>query len=130
MQHAHVLLCEDDKALVSTLADFFADEGIDLTVCNSIEEVDRALDLYPGAVVMTDSWSRNSYDHIDAVDRDKLLRLSARTSLIVTTGRPWGAQLAELGQGDALVFVPKPYSLDDLLSAVRVAAAAGRSNKN
>jgi DNA-binding NtrC family response regulator len=122
----HVVLCESEAALARILTGFLGSEGFDLTPCLSLAEIETAVEQDPVAVVVTDSWL-DGPPGLLGTDTAGLQHLAARTTVVLTTawtGESHLAALAALGLGDALRVVPKPYDLDDLLSAVRSAVTA------
>jgi DNA-binding NtrC family response regulator len=120
MGHPHVLLCESDDALRSVLQYLFADEGIEVMLCASLEEIEQRLAVEQHAVVVTDSWT-GSVRHLSASDREGLTRVASSAPVVLTTARPWTADVAALGLGEAVMVLDKPYDLDDLLACVRQA---------
>jgi DNA-binding NtrC family response regulator len=119
---SRVLLCERDPTLVTVLREFFSDEGVEVTTCDSLTDIEGALDQHPGAVVVTDSsWGDHAQSKLTPAERDALNRLGRRTSVIVTTGRSWASRAAEAGLGSTIHVLAKPYDVDDLLALVRKA---------
>jgi DNA-binding NtrC family response regulator len=118
MGRPHVVLCESDDALRSVLLYLFADEGIQVSVCSSLAEIEQCLARERQSVVVTDCWT-GSVRHLMASDRDGLTRLSHRAPVILATARPWTQEVASLGLGESVMVLDKPYDLDDLLTCVR-----------
>jgi two-component system nitrogen regulation response regulator GlnG len=126
--HQHVVLCENDAALAGLLVDLFSSEGFEVTTCASLAEITAALERDPSAVVVTDSWLGRPAGLL-GIDTDGLQQVAAHTTVVLTTawtGAAHRAALDALGLGDTVRVVPKPYDLDDLLDAVRSAAAVHR----
>jgi DNA-binding NtrC family response regulator len=122
MSHPRVVLREDDVALASILVELFADEHIDVSRCTSFEEIQAALDDYPSAIVVSDCWSHDSRGQISSLEVNEIVALGRVAPVIVTTGRSWPARASELPLGERVVVIPKPYDVDQLLDAIRVAA--------
>jgi DNA-binding response OmpR family regulator len=94
-----VLLCEHDPHLSRILMDAFQDEQFAVTPCASLEEIERALTDHPKAIVVTDSWTDSWQPYLSASEREAILRLSERTTVLVTTGRDWAQRAAENDPG-------------------------------
>ena len=77
MPHGHVLLLEDDSATRGLLLDLFNDEGIEVTVCGSLRELQSAVTSHAGAVVVSDSWSGVDNRAISQQQRAELMALEA-----------------------------------------------------
>jgi DNA-binding NtrC family response regulator len=121
----HVVLCENEEALVRILTALLRSEGFDLTACTALAEIEAAIEQDPSAVVVTDSWL-DGPPGLLGTDTEGLKQLASRTAVVLTTawtGEAHLASLEALGLGDALRVVPKPYDLDDLLGAIRSAVA-------
>ena len=114
-----VLLCEHDPIMAWLLVEVFRDEGIEVTTCASLEEINAALREHPQAVVVSDPWSRSVRPDLSADERQAIVELAARARLILTTTRRWALQSDGLSLGDGVTVIPKPFDLDELLRAVR-----------
>ena len=114
-----VLLHEHDPTMAWLLVEVFADEGIDVISCASLEEINIALHEHPDAIVVSDPWSRSTRPDLSDDERDTIADLAARARLILTTTRQWGLRSADLSLGDSVTVIPKPFDLDILLHAVR-----------
>src|SRR5438876_10580390 len=82
----------------------------------------RALDDYPSAIVVSDCWSHDSRGQISSLEVNEIVALGRVAPVIVTTGRSWPAHASELPLGERVVVISKPYDVDQLLDAIRVAA--------
>jgi DNA-binding NtrC family response regulator len=119
---SHVILCERDPALVAVLVEYFSDEGISVTQCNSLAEIEDALRQHRHAVIVTDSsWGNYARPELSVVERETLNRLGRETAVIVTTSRSWAQRPAEAGLQPSVRVLPKPYDVDDLLDLIRTA---------
>jgi DNA-binding NtrC family response regulator len=114
-----VLLCEHDPIMAWLLVEVFRDEGIEVTTCASLEEINAALREHPQAVVVSDPWSRSVRPDLSADERHAIVELAARARLILTTTRRWALQSEGLSLGDGVTVIAKPFDLDELLRAVR-----------
>jgi DNA-binding NtrC family response regulator len=102
------------------LVEVFADEGIEVIRCASLDEINIALREHPHAIVVSDPWSRSSTrPDLSDDERDTIADLAARARLILTTTRQWALQSEDLSLGDSVTVIPKPFDLDILLRAVR-----------
>jgi len=122
-----VLLYERDPLLARILVDVFADEEVDVVECGSLADIERAINLDPGAVVVTDSWTDSREVRLGEAERDSLNRLGRRAQVIVTTERPWAQKASELDLVPEVRVISKPYDLDELIQAVRAADPLVRS---
>ena len=118
-----VLLCEPDRSLAWLLVEVLGDEGIEVTSCASLADVNARLFEFPGAVVISDSWSRASQPNLSVDEQHAILDLAARARLIVTTTRQWANRPEESTLGERVTIIAKPFDLDVLVSAVRQASA-------
>lgn len=75
MQRPCVLLFEDDPVLMSVLLDLLSDEDIDVTRCESLEEIRVAVGEYPGAVVVSDFWSETRSVKVGEPERAEIQAL-------------------------------------------------------
>ena len=114
-----VLLCEHDPIMAWLLVEVLRDEGIEVTTCASLEEINAALREHPQAVVVSDPWSRSVRPDLSVDERQAIVELAARARLILTTTRRWALQSDGLSLGDGVTVIPKPFDLDELLRAVR-----------
>ncbi len=120
----HVLLLEDDSATRGLLLDLFNDEGIEVTVCGSLGELQSAVTSHAGAVVVSDSWSGVDNRAISQQQRAELMALGRSARVILTTGRSWGNNIGS-GEFGNVIVLPKPYDLDELMALIRSAQASG-----
>jgi DNA-binding NtrC family response regulator len=121
----HVIVCETDDLLRTVLLDAFTEEGMDVTLCSSGEELEHTLKRKPQSVVVTELWT-DSPIKVPASDRERLRRLATKTRVVVTTAKHLREELTELRLGDAIMLINKPYDLEQLLEAVRRAARASQ----
>src|SRR5947209_15175060 len=61
MNRQRILLLENDGALQGVLCDLFGYEDLDVTVCNSLAELQAGVKRYPFAAVVSDSWARGDF---------------------------------------------------------------------
>jgi len=116
-----VLLCEHDPHLGRILMEALEDEHFEVLPCTTIEDIECALDDYPRAIVLTDSWTDSWQPDLSATERAAMMQLAGRTIVVVTTGRAWAQRGAANGLGPRVIVVPKPYDLDAVLDAVQAA---------
>src|SRR5215210_6841063 len=86
MARPHVIACETDEMLQTVLLELFTDEGMDVTMCSSGEEVEQTLEREPQAVIVTELWDESPIQ-VAATDCERLERLAKKTHVIVTTAR-------------------------------------------
>jgi len=120
MDRQRVLLLENDNALKCVLLDLFDDEGLEVTACDTLGELQAAVRQYPGAAVVSDSWARGDYMHLSAQHHAEIVAVAKSVPVVLTTGRSWAKYITE-GDLGAVEILEKPYDLDRLLAALRVA---------
>ena len=126
MTRQRILLLETDGALQGVLCDLFGYEDLDVTVCNSLAELQAGVKRYPFAAVVSDSWPRGDFSVLSPKHRAEIVELGRTAEVILTTGQRWGTQVLD-GELGSVVIVEKPYDMDYLMSAVR--AALERSSR-
>lgn len=122
-ERPRVLLCEPDHSLAWLLVEVLGDEGMDVTSCASLADVNARLCEFPGAVVVSDAWSRASQPDLSVDEQHAILDLAARARLIVTTTRAWAHRPQRLTLGQSVTVIAKPFDLDVLVRAVWQASA-------
>lgn len=122
MSHQRVLLLETDRVLETVLCDVFADDGLEVSLCSSLADIHALLKDYPLAAVVSDSWTPGEYQTLSAGHRAEILALGATAQVVLTTGADWARRI-RAGDLGSVVIVEKPYSMDELLDAVRGALA-------
>ena len=117
-----VLVCDDDSAIRTVVAQALRRAGHDVTVTASLAQLDRALALSVPDVLVTDVVlpDGDGIDHLATITvlhpSLPVIVLSARNTL-TTAVRATGAGAYE--------YLPKPFDLDALTQAVRGAVARG-----
>ena len=61
MDRQRVLVLENDAPLEGVLRDLLGDEGLDVTACESLAELQAGIQQYPRAAVISDSWAQGDY---------------------------------------------------------------------
>jgi DNA-binding NtrC family response regulator len=126
MSRQRVLLLETDSVLQSVLRDLFADEELDVSVCASLVELQTLVSQYPHAAVVSDSWTAGEYQTLSAQHRAEIQALSEVAEVVLTTGADWARHIRR-GEFGTVEIVEKPYTMDQLLLAVRAALARAAS---
>ncbi|MDQ3810793.1 MAG: hypothetical protein M3336_10930 [Chloroflexota bacterium] len=127
MPTPRVLLFERNPLLASVLVELFGDEGIAVTMCQSLADIELALLAHPSGVIVTDSWSDDLASQLSPTEAAALRQLGTRTGVVLTTGRTWARQAHEIDLGERVAVLSKPYELDDLLAALQRVGLAERS---
>jgi DNA-binding NtrC family response regulator len=120
MDRQRVLVLENDAPLEGVLRDLFGDEGLDVTACKALTELQAGIRLYPRAAVVSDSWAQGDYLSLSPKHHAEIVALGRSAQVILTTGRDWAKHIAA-GELGTVEILEKPYELDRLLAAVRVA---------
>jgi DNA-binding NtrC family response regulator len=122
MHRQRVLLLENDGALVSLLCALFADEALDVTLCDSLTELENGVKRYPRAAVVSDSWSSGDNHTLSSPHRAEIIALASTAEVVLITARQWALSIRR-GELGSAVIVEKPFDLDHLMIAVRAALA-------
>ena len=120
MDRQRVLVLENDAPLEGVLRDLFGDEGLDVTACKSLTQLQAGIQQYPRAAVVSDSWAQGDYLELSPQHRAEIVALGRSAEVILTTGHYWAKHIAAGELGMVEIF-EKPYDVDRLLAAVRVA---------
>jgi DNA-binding NtrC family response regulator len=120
MDRQRVLVLENDAPLEGVLRDLFGDEGLDVTACKSLTELQAGIQQYPRAAVVSDSWAQGDYLSLSPKHHAEIMALGRSAHVILTTGRDWAKHISE-GELGSVEIIEKPYDLARLLAAVRVA---------
>ena len=118
MDRQRVLVLENDAPLEGVLRDLFGDEGLDVTACASLAELQAGIQQYPRAAVVSDSWAQGDYLALSPQHRAEIVALANSAQVILTTGRAWASRIAQ-GELGTVEILEKPYDVDRLLAAVR-----------
>jgi DNA-binding NtrC family response regulator len=121
----HVLLLEDEPLIRGILLEIFRLEGFEVTLCTTLGDLRAGVAADPAAVVVSDSWDPVHRELLPAPLRDAIVAVGKLAPVILIGADAWTAQdgLAELG----VRLLPKPFDLDDLLDAVRLARVVSPS---
>ena len=125
MARQRVLLLADSQTLADVLCELFGDEDLDVTVCQSLAEVQAAVRQFPLAVVVSDSWANGESQTLSPAHRAEIVALGKTAQVVLTTDRNWAKASLEDGELGTVRVVLKPYALGTLMAAVRAALAAG-----
>ena len=123
-----VLILEDDPGVRSLLESVFADDGHDVHVSGTPDQILALARELPGAVAVVDFWGK-SHQTLAAGERDELARLARAVPTIMVTGRAWADHETPDGLG-LVAIVAKPFDVFDLAARVSRAVeqtASGRS---
>jgi DNA-binding NtrC family response regulator len=121
MDRQRVLVLENDGPIESVLCDLFGDEGLDVTVCGSLADLQASVKQYPRAAVVSDSWAvENNNLSLSPQHRAEIVTLARTTPVVLTTGRSWAMDLEQGELGDVTI-IAKPFDLDCLMAAVGAA---------
>lgn len=124
MSRQRILLLETDSVLETVLCDLLGDEDLDVSVCSSLAEMRTLVTQYPRAVVVSDSWTKGEYQTLSSQHRAEIVALSEVSQVVLTTGADWARHIRK-GELGTVEIVEKPYSMDQLLIAIRAAFARG-----
>ena len=111
-----VLLLEGEPLIRDLVGKVLSDSGCRVVACDSIEQVMRAADVWPGAVAVADFWAESDRT-LDDEERVRVVRLAEAVPTILLAGQAWASEgvARELG---LVAVVPKPFRLNDLCQLV------------
>ena len=78
MDRQRVLVLENDVPLEGVLRELFEGEGLDVTACKSLTEMQARIQQYPRAAVVSDSWARGDYLNLSPKHRAEIVALACR----------------------------------------------------
>ena len=88
MARRRVLLIENDAALEGVLCYVFGDEGLDVTVCASLAELQAGIVQFPRAAVVSDSLRSGDYQTLSTNQRAELLALAETSEVVLWADHP------------------------------------------
>jgi DNA-binding NtrC family response regulator len=111
-----VLLYQDDPTLGAFVAEVLSDEGHQVQVCTSLEDVRSAAIADPTALVLVDTWDVSFYA-LDTEQRQAIRAFAAQVPTVMLTAHAWASdtKAEELG---LLALLPMPIDLDLLVETV------------
>ncbi len=119
-----ILVADDEKDICVLLDDFLTGKGFSVRcVCDGAEAL-KALAEEPFAVVIVDL-AMPKVGGIDVVARAS--KEYPKTSFVVITGYPSDHAVVDAMNAGAMRFLPKPFKLDDVLTAVKDGLQLGRA---
>ena len=117
-----ILLVEDEPLVRDLLEAILTDDGHEVRVCASYEQLLEIAAVCPGALAIADFWGQ-SHQELDDGEREQVVGVARVVPTIVVTGRTWArtATAEELG---LVALVRKPFDLDEMVALVSHAFAA------
>ena len=116
-----VLVCEDDRATADLLVEVLRDEGYATELATTQAAALAALGRERFAAIVADCLSPVTRG-LDAAAVGALVRAAAPAPVVLCTAR-WPAGRADPVAWGVAAMVPKPFDVEELLAAVRDAAA-------
>jgi two-component system, NtrC family, response regulator AtoC len=111
----HTLVVDDDADVLSTLADALREEGYEVDTAQDGAQALGKLESGPFDLVVTDI----RMPHIDGMALfERLREFSPRPEVILITGQATVPEAVAAMQRDAANYLPKPFTMDQLLAAV------------
>jgi len=120
-----VFVLEDDPGLRAVLVDLLADEGLDVSTCDSVASLREAVKACPKSIVLADFWG-TSHLELSTTERSEIMDLGSQAPTILLSGRVW-AESATPDEIEVVSILRKPATLEDVVAQVRrcLAIAAG-----
>jgi len=117
-----ILIADDEAEIRFLLEDFFAGSGFEVRCVCDGQQALELLDAEEFDVAVVDL-AMPRVDGIEVVRRGREKRPGL--GFVIITGYASGRAIMEAMSAGAVRFLPKPFMLDDLMSAVKVALQAG-----
>ncbi|MDE3036208.1 MAG: response regulator, partial [Nitrospirota bacterium] len=118
MNHAHIVIVDDESAVRETLRDFLVEEGYQVTAVADGQAAVQAVKSEPTQVVLTDL-RLQGMDGLEILER--VMQVNAQISCIVMTGFGTIEQAVKAMKAGAYDFITKPIQFDVVSLAIRKA---------
>ena len=116
-EHPRVFVLEDDPGFRAVLVELLADEGLEVSTCDSVASLREAMQTCSKAVVVADFWG-TSHHELSAIERSQIADLGSQAPTILLSGRAW-AEAATPEELEVASILRKPVTLDDVVAQVR-----------
>lgn len=120
----NILLVDDEEAYRSTLGASIEAEGYQVATAENARSALEVSRGFPPDLLVVDWMLRNSLDGLEVAR--KLQESAPDLKTILITGYPSSSLRSRARDDGVLAFLEKPFSLDDLLAAIRRAEDARR----
>lgn len=116
-EHTRVLVLEDELNFRQVLVELLADEGFDVSTCESYGALRQAIDADGGPIVLADFWG-TSHTELSPHERDEIRELGRTTATVLLTGRAWVAN-TDPDDLNVVCLLAKPADVDHILEQIR-----------
>lgn len=116
-QQTHVLVLEDEVEFRRVLLELLADEGFEVSTCDSYASLRDAVRGYDSPIVLADFWG-TSHTELSARERDEIREMGQQARTILLTGRAWAAS-TDATDLDVVCILCKPVALDEIIEQIR-----------
>ncbi len=113
-----MLIIDDEKVVLESVTKIFANEGYDITTTASPEEGKELISTNKYDVILCD-WNMPGIDGMEVID--EIEKNSPESVVLMISGYPSVDRATEAMKRGALDFVPKPFTPEELLNAVKKA---------
>jgi CheY-like chemotaxis protein len=117
----HILVVDDDAALLENMAECLSGEGFDVSVARDASEALARLDLDPRPAVVVIDQLMPGMTGIELMARIRSRPALAGVRLVLVSGLPPDRAT---GQGDADAIMEKPFGVDELIGTLRAQLVA------
>lgn len=114
-----MLIIDDDTMVLEACRRVFVPEGYDVVLTDSPREGLSLAARNPFDVILCD-WQMPEFDGMDVVE--KLEDISPQSTVVMISGYPSVGRATDAMKRGAMDFVPKPFTPEEILSAVRNAS--------
>jgi formate/nitrite transporter len=113
-----MLIIDDEKVVLESVTKIFANEGYDITTTASPEEGKELIGTKKYDVILCD-WNMPGIDGMEIIS--EIEKNSPESVVLMISGYPSVDRATEAMKRGALDFVPKPFTPEELLNAVKKA---------
>ena len=113
-----MLIIDDEKVVLESVTKIFANEGYDITTTASPEEGKELIGTKKYDVILCD-WNMPGIDGMELIS--EIEKNSPESVVLMISGYPSVDRATEAMKRGALDFVPKPFTPEELLNAVKKA---------
>jgi formate/nitrite transporter len=115
-----MLVIDDEDVVLESCRKIFTTEGFDIVTTNSAKEGLKLISEASFDVILCD-WKMPGFDGMDVVE--EIDRRSPDSAIVMISGYPSVGRATEAMKRGAMDYVPKPFSPDEIIRAVKKAVS-------